>query len=82
MSVIAVHTDMIIDTAPAYLAQYYPDSRITFARDLAGEGYYTSLGGRGTYPYTVILDRNGVIANVFVSALTYDDLKQAVENLM
>ncbi len=82
VSVIAIHTNMIIDTAPEYVGQYYPNSKITFASDLAEEGYYSMLGGRGTYPYTVILDENGIIANVFVEALHYEDLQQAVEELL
>ncbi len=82
VSVIAVHTNMIIDTAPAYVGKYYPDSRITFASDLESEGYYTMLGGRGTYPYTVVLDENGIVQNIFVEALHYEDLQQAVDALL
>ncbi len=82
VSVIAIHTNMIIETAPDYVAQYYPNSKIIFASDLAEEGYYSMLGGRGTYPYTVILDENGVITNVFVEALHYEDLQQAVETIL
>ena len=48
-----------------------------------GEGftgeYYTALGVRGTYPYTVVLDENGVIVKIFVSSVTYEDLKNVVE---
>lgn len=42
-------------------------------------GYYSALGGRGTYPYTVILDENGVIVKIFVASVTYEDLKQIVD---
>lgn len=85
VTVIAVHTNMVSDTAPSYIGTYYPDSSIIFARDYpegSTEGYYSTLGGRGTYPYTVILDENGVIANVFVSSLHYEDLKEAVTALL
>ena len=43
------------------------------------EQYYTALGGRGTYPYTVILDENGVVIALFVEALEYEDLAEVVE---
>jgi len=79
VSVFAIHTNMVIETAPEFLGKYYPDSLITFASDGAGESYYSTLGGRGTYPYTVILDENGVILKVFVSSLEYEDLKEVVE---
>lgn len=82
VSVIAVHTNMIQDTAPGYIGTYYADSAITFAGDVENEGYYTLLGGRDTYPYTVILDADGVVQHIFVEALEYEDLKQAVEGLM
>lgn len=88
VTVIAIHTHMVVDTAPAYIASHYPDSRLVFAKDypidevgLVG-GYYSSLGGRGTFPYTVVLDENGIIRNIFVAALEYEDLQQAVESCL
>ena len=82
VSVIAIHTNMVSETAPAYIASHYPDSNITFARDYivdGMEGYYSTLGGRGTYPYTVILDENGTIVKIFWEALHYEDLEAVVE---
>ena len=79
VDVVAIHTNMVSDTAPAYIAGHYPDSRITFARDGEGEAYYTSLGGRGTYPYTVILDETGKIVKIFWSSVHYEDLQAVVE---
>ena len=79
IEVIAVHTNMVSDTAPDYIGKYYADSKITFACDLPDEGYYTMLGGRGTYPYTVVLNENGIVSKTFVEALEYEDLKKAVE---
>ena len=79
VSVIAVHTNMVSDTAPSYIKDHYPESNITFARDLEAEGYYSMLGGRGTYPYTVILDENGIVIKIFFEALEYEDLQEVVE---
>lgn len=88
VTVIAIHTHMVVDTAPAYIASHYPDSKLVFAKDypideigLVG-GYYSSLGGRGTFPYTVVLDEDGIIRNIFVAALEYEDLQQAVESCL
>ena len=81
VTVIAIHTNMVSETEPAYIAGHYPDSNIIFARDYivdGTEGYYTTLGGRGTYPYTVILDENGTIVKVFWEALHYEDLEAVV----
>lgn len=85
VSVVAIHTHLVNETAPAYIGSNYPDSKLVFAKDypiddqgLVG-GYYSALGGRGTYPYTVILDENGVIVKIFVASVTYEDLKQIVD---
>ena len=84
VSVIAIHTSLVQETAPAYIGKYYPDSPMTFAVDYPVDdtgligGYYSSLGGRGTYPYTVVLDENGIILSIFVSSLEYEDLKEVV----
>lgn len=82
VTVIAVHTDMMQDTAPAYITEHYPSSDIVFAKDTAGEGYYTALGGRGAYPITIIIDEEGIIHYSVLTALTYDDLKEMVEDTL
>lgn len=85
VTVIAVHTSLVSETAPEYIGKYYPQSDIIFALDgstdetgLTG-GFYSALGGRGTYPYTVILDETGKIVSIFHSSLEYADLKEAVD---
>ncbi len=79
VTVIAIHTAMANSTESAYLAEHYADSDIIFATDIEGEGYYASTGGRDAYPYTVILDENGVILHKIVTTLEYEDLKEYVE---
>lgn len=85
VTVIAIHSAVARDTAPEYIGKYYPESRLLFSWD-EGEGlngeYYTALGGRGTYPYTVILDQRGVIAEIIVSSLNYETLKASVEAIL
>ena len=85
VTVIAVHSALSGETAPEYIGKYYPDSKLHFAVDYAldefglNSGYYTSLGGRGTWPYTVVLDENGIIVSIFVNSLEYEDLQAVVE---
>ena len=86
VTVVAVHTQMIADTAPAYIAENYANSKIIFASDYATDemglygGYYLALGGRDAYPYTVIIDENGIIIANFVSSVEYKELKEVIEN--
>ncbi|MBR6784590.1 MAG: 4Fe-4S binding protein [Clostridia bacterium] len=79
VSVVAIHTNMVSETAPEYIGNYYKNSKITFLRDSENEGYYATLGGRGTYPYTVVINAEGKITEIFFEALEYEDLKAAVD---
>ena len=85
VTVVAAH-GMATNTAPAYIASHYPNTEMVFAFDFIPEGgsiengYYTMLGGRNNaYPYTLVLDKDGVVTHVFVSSVTYDMLKTAVD---
>ena len=88
ISVFAVHSYLLAEeTAAAYISSNYADSSVNFLADYALDqtgtrGYYTTWGGRGTYPYTVVLDENGLISKIFVSSVTYDMLKAAVEEAL
>ena len=85
VTVVAIHSAVSRETAPEYIGKYYADTPMLFSWD-NGEGFtgefYTLLGGRGTYPYTVILDESGKIVKIFVSSLTYDDLKTVVDETL
>ena len=82
VTVVAIHSAGLADTAPAYIAENYPDSKLLFAWEKAdgmdGE-YYLTLGGLSSYPYTIILDENGVILKIFFSSVHYEDLKAVVD---
>ncbi len=82
VTVIAIHTSMVADTAPAYIKEHYPDTAMYFGHDGTDEAFYSTLGGRGTYPYTIILDENGIIVETFVRALEYEDLESVVELIL
>ncbi len=87
VTVVAIHSSASKETSPEYVKNHYPDSNLIFANDIPDENdsfngkYYLNLGGSGAYPYTVIIDENGVIEQIFVKALHYEDLKTAVETI-
>ncbi len=87
VSVIAIHTDMLQETAPDYIKDNYPSSDMIFAKDTTSDGtnadiYYSALGGRGAYPMTIIIDETGVIHYSVLTALTYEDLKEMVDKVL
>ncbi|MBQ7387349.1 MAG: TlpA family protein disulfide reductase [Clostridia bacterium] len=77
--VIAVHsTNEGFNEPMAYVTDNFADSKIIFARDVkAGSSldkYYGLLGGDGYYPYTLVIDTEGVITYSSSGGLNYDDL--------
>ena len=88
VEVFAVHTSSVLVTAPNYIANNYPNSNITFLADHGDGGsldaYYTALGGAdsgGAYPYTVILDENGVIVCKSFASMDYHELIEQIKAL-
>jgi thiol-disulfide isomerase/thioredoxin len=87
VTVVAVHSLLANNTMAAYIGEHYPDTNMVFVTDY-GTGntseYYTVIsdGGAAGYPYTVVLDENGVITGVFPSTLEYESLKAAVEEAL
>ena len=90
VDVIAIHTSGRLPTAPAYIAANYPNSKITFAADSSDSSsdydvFYEILGGAesgGAYPFTVILDAEGVITFKVIGSVHYEDLQREVEKLI
>ena len=82
--VVTIHSTEGLSDAPGYIAQYYSDSKMIFAHDEINpanpvtDDYYTTLGGRGTYPMTLVLDENGVITFKRMGSLTKADLEAAI----
>ena len=88
VTVIAIHSNASKNTSPDFVKKYYSTSNLIFANDISdkqddfnGE-YYLNLGGSGTYPYTVIIDEFGVIQEIFVKALHYEDLQNSIEKIL
>ena len=65
--IVAIHSrDYFSSGAVTYVRDYYIDSEIIFAKDVNADGdfnddCYDTFGGNGYYPYTVIIDENGII---------------------
>lgn len=60
-----------------------PDSKIIFAQDTpigtSTDKYYTMLGCKGGYPYTIILDADGIITHKQLGAMSKDVLVALIE---
>ncbi len=88
VQVIAIHSKLVSSPTPEeFIADHYPDSKMIFGIDstgndaLSGE-YYTLLGGRGTYPITLILDADSKILAVYLSSITYEDLQSVIDTAL
>ena len=84
--VIAVHTAYMFDTAQSYVNDNYSDSDIVFAKDVptsSDDVYYSTLGGEyGSYPFTVILDENGVITYKNLGSMSESLLVEELEKIL
>ncbi len=86
VTVLAIHSNLVTDPTPEdYIAKYYSDSKMIFGIDDAADetglkgAYYTMLGGRGTYPMTLILDEQGEILAIWLSSVTQEDLQGVID---
>ena len=87
IAVIAIHTVDQREKAESFVEENYPDSSIIFAYDTEQDGsqsdmYYSILGGKGSYPMTVVLDKNGIIQYVNEGSMTYMELEFVVESFL
>lgn len=87
--IVAVHSVNSIAAAPSYVKEYYSDSDIVFAADedlKQGNVYrdecYETFGGDGYYPYTIIVDENGVITYADSGAISKAKLAYEIENAL
>ncbi|MBR2025214.1 MAG: 4Fe-4S binding protein [Clostridia bacterium] len=91
VTVLAVHSNRLSTTATAYINENYPNSNIIFGKDFPNESgkivdpevYYTLLGGaNNSYPMTVIVDQNGIIADHYIGSITHEELVSDIEKLL
>lgn len=82
VDIVAIHTFDQMDESDEYIEENFPESDLIFGVDrlvkegdaTSGEYFYTTLGGTGTYPITIIVDPNGKIFSLIQTELTYDEL--------
>ena len=84
--VLAIHSVAGKSNAPTYISTNFSDSDMVFAYDTPLTGqvdmYYNLLGGKGSYPRTMILDERGVITFAQEGMMSYEQLKQRVDGLL
>ena len=78
VTVVALHSDYASETAADFIAQKHPDHTLLFGVDI-GDAYYSMLGGRGTYPLTLVVDESGIVVHKQVGAMSYEQLKTVID---
>ena len=70
-------------TCSRFIEKSYSDSGIIFLYDYPvskqEDKYYTMLGGTDTYPYTLVLDKDGVIRAIKTGSFTYSEMKDMID---
>ena len=89
VTIYAIHSSNYYGQASEYVQENFLDSKIVFMKDYmidpndpySYDMFYQLLGGNGYYPYTIILDENGIIREKHVGMMTYDQLVEILTNL-
>jgi ferredoxin len=80
--VLTVHSNLgWAKKTPDNIKELFPDSAYLFVKDGKNEDFFKMLGGRDSWPMTVILDEDGVIVKTFVGSVKYDDPQSETEDL-
>ena len=83
--VLAIHSVNGKSNAPEYINGNFQNSEIIFAYDVPLSGgvdmYFNLLGGKSSYPRTMILDENGIITFTHDGMMSYDQLKAQIDAL-
>ncbi len=82
VKVIAIHSVEGKRKMPEFIEKSYGDSPIIFAYDQEVKGsldrYFTLLGGSVGYPYTVVLDAEGIVLYTHTGMMTYEQLEEII----
>ena len=88
VSIVALHTVDYQGDAPGYVEANFKDSYMLFGYDIPYEDddsydhFFTMFGGGDSYPMTVIIDEEGVIVEVILDVVHYDELKAIVDRVL
>ena len=87
VAVVIVHAAFDEDTTGGYINENYPGTKMIAVFDEKvpnqSDYYYKKLGGKGTYPMTVILDKDGIVThNIKTSIHSYDELDGYVQTAL
>ena len=90
LTIYAVHSTQDYKKASSYVETNFPNTEMIFLKDYltdpndqySGDVYFEALGGTSYYPYTVILDENGIVVYNHVGMMSYEELEAEVEKLL
>ena len=85
VAIVTVHTNYEQVTAPVpeeFVAENFADFGYILCQDSQGESCYSLFGDGQTWPYTVVLDEDGVIVRIISGSTHYEELKQIIESIL
>lgn len=85
VEVIAIHAagaTFTLEKATNFVNLYFKDFSIMFGFDNADSQYYEIFGGTGSFPLTVIVDKEGVITYNMTDPLSEEQLRSLIEEAL
>ena len=81
INMVAIHSKDITEVVQAFLDRKgWSDYNMMIAQDTANVNSYESLGGKGAFPMTIIVNKDGVITCVNHGEIDEDILRQRIED--
>lgn len=85
VAIVTVHTNYEQATAAnpqEFVAENFSDFGYIYCQDGDGESCYNLFGDGQTWPYTVILDEEGIIVAVISGSTHYEELKGIIDSVL
>ena len=81
---LAIHSLSGMDSGIPYAKENFPNSSIIFLKDrlVNNLDFYGLMGGNGSFPRTIILDRDGKIVFSHYGAMDYETLSTYIESFI
>ena len=82
VAVIAICSNFDAEDVSDFIAERFDGFSIKFGLDFPDEAYFNQLGGRGTWPMTLVLDGDGVVVYRAYEKISYEKLEALYQTHM
>ena len=82
VEIIAICSNFDAEDVSDFVTENFDGYSLKFGLDLPGEAYFFQLGGKGTWPMTLVLDADGVVVYRAYEKVSYEKLESLYQAYM